>query len=65
MDEIPGINYESIKNDSLHQLPTLYNVLHLRNANEYMTLKTNVHIMVAPQVCGVMLIEPNSTFKET
>ena len=49
----------------LHQLPTLYNVLHLRNANEYMTLKTNVHIMVAPQVCGVMLIEPNSTFKET
>lgn len=33
---------KSIKNDSLHQLPTLYNVLHLRNANEDMTLKTNV-----------------------
>ena len=59
------LDEKSIKNDSLHQLPTLYNVLHLRNANEYMTLKTNVHIMVAPQVCGVMLIEPNSTFKET
>ena len=56
---------ELIKNGSLYQLPALYNVLHLRNANEYMTLKTNVQIMVAPQVCGVMLIEPNSTFKET
>lgn len=57
--------HEFTKNGSLYQLPALYNVLHLRNANEYMTLKTNVHIMVAPQVCGVMLIEPNSTFKET
>ena len=60
-----SIDYELIKNGLLYQLPTLYNVLHLRNANEYMTLKTNVQIMVAPQVCGVMLIEPNSTFKET
>ena len=55
----------NLQRSSLYQLPALYNVLHLRNANEYMTLKTNVHIMVAPQVCGVILIEPNSTFKET
>ena len=33
---------ELIKNGSLYQLPALYNVLHLRNANEDMTLKTNV-----------------------
>ena len=59
------IDCELIKNGSLYQLPALYNVLHLRNANEDMTLKTNVHIMVAPQTCGLMLIEPNSTFKET
>ena len=39
---LPGIDYEFIKNDSLYQLPALYNVLHLRNANEDMTLKTNV-----------------------
>ena len=35
-------NCELIKNGSLYQLPALYNVLHLRNANEDMTLKTNV-----------------------
>ena len=36
------IDCELIKNGSLYQLPALYNVLHLRNANEDMTLKTNV-----------------------
>ena len=36
------MNEKLIKNGSLYKLPDLCNVLHLRNANEDMTLKTNV-----------------------